>query len=349
MASVPIFKKTPAVAHGLRSFIRGSVLDASDRAYDAARWIWNGAVDRRPAVIARCKDDQDVAVAVQVAREHGLPLSVRGGGHDWAGRALCEGGVVLDLSAMRAVSVDPDTGTAMVQGGATAGEVVAAASRHGLAPVTGSVKAVGMTGLTLGGGYGPLNGKHGLAVDNLISAEVVLADGRQVIASGTRNSDLYWAIRGGGGNCGVVTSSRHRLHALPSVLTGLVLFPLSQAFTVLRGYRDIVAEAPDELTVMAGIFGGPDGRPLFFLFPTWSGDLPQGEQIVARLRRLGAPVLAQVGSIAFEDALGTFDRHVVNGRYYEMRTRWLAGITGEVALMLIDAARRATSPDSVLA
>jgi FAD/FMN-containing dehydrogenase len=184
------FSPAHAAVRLLRSSMRGTVLIDGDASYDQARQIWNGAVDRRPAVIAQCAGDDDVTRAVAAAREHDLALSVRGGGHDWAGRALNDAGLVLDLSAMRGVTVDPDAGVAVAQGGATAGDVVAAAGRYGLTPVTGTVKAVGMAGLTLAGGYGPLTGKHGLALDNLLGATVVLADGRTVIASDTEDSDL---------------------------------------------------------------------------------------------------------------------------------------------------------------
>src|SRR5260221_3708223 len=170
--------RAAAAARELRRSIHGSVLAAAAVPYDAARQIWNGAVDRHPGLIVRCGDDQDIAAAVRAAREHRLPLSVRGGGHDWAGRALNDGGLVLDLSAMRGVTVDPGARTAVAQGGATVGDVVAAAARYGLAPVTRTVKAVGIAGLAPAGGYGPLNGKHGMALDNLLGAEVVLAGGQ---------------------------------------------------------------------------------------------------------------------------------------------------------------------------
>ena len=185
-------------ARRLRESIRGTVLVDNDALYGEARQLWNGAVDKRPALIARCADETDAARAVAVAREHDMPLSVRGGGHDWAGRALNDGGLVVDLTAMRAVTVDPDAGTATAQGGATTGDVVAPAGSLGLAPVTGTVKAVGMAGLTLGGGYGPLCGKHGPGVDNLLDARVVLADGRLVTADQENDPDLFWALRGGG-------------------------------------------------------------------------------------------------------------------------------------------------------
>jgi FAD/FMN-containing dehydrogenase len=335
-----------AAARQLRSIMRGTVLVPSDVPYDAARQIWNGAVDRRPAVIARIAGEAEIATAVRVAREYGLPLSVRGGGHDWAGRALRDGGLVLDLSALRGVTIDADTGVAVAQGGATAGDVVAAAARHGLAPVTGAVKAVGMAGLTLAGGYGPLNGKHGLALDNLLGADVVLADGRRATAGGAADADLYWALRGGGGNFGVVATTRLQLHPLASVLAGMMLFPLAEADGVLRGYWELVAAGPDELTVQAGFISGPDGQPLLFLYPTWSGEQSQGEEIVARLQRLGTPVMAQVGPMPYENSVSMFDPYIVNGRHDAIRTRWLPEITEETAPILVEAARGMTTPFS---
>jgi len=298
-----------AAARRLRSSLRGTVVAAADAPYDTARQIWNGAVGHRPALIVRCADDQDVAAAIRAAREHGLPLSVRGGGHDWAGRALRDGGVVLDLSAMRAVTVDPATRTAVAQGGATAGDVVAAAAGYGLAPVTGTVKSVGMAGLTLAGGYGPLCGRHGLALDNLLGADVILADRRHVTASDTGDADLYWALRGGGATFGVVTAARYRLHPLPSVLAGLILFPLDQAGGVLRGYAEIAAAAPDELTIMTG-FLNAGGQMLLFLFPAWSGDPARGQDAIAALQRLGTPVMSQVAPMPYAGVLGMFDASV---------------------------------------
>ncbi len=338
-----------AAAHQLRTMGAGPVLVSGDVAYERARQVWNGVVDCRPALIVPCRDAHDVVAAVRTARQLDLPLSVRGGGHDWAGRALAEGGIVLDLTAMRAVSVDPAAGTALAQGGASTGDVVAAARRYGLAPVTGTVKAVGMVGLTLAGGYGPLNGKHGLALDNLIEAHVVLADGTQVVASDNSDRDLYWALRGGGGTFGVVTAARYRLHPIESVLAGLILFPLSRAGEVLAGYRQVVATAPDELTVMVGFMSGPDGTPLLFLFPAWSGDPTEGQANVARLERLGAPIAVQVAPMPYEDALGLFDQTVVNGRHYALQTRWMSEVTEHTASLLIDAAQHATSPLSVIA
>jgi FAD/FMN-containing dehydrogenase len=337
-----------AVADSLRSCMRGSILVVEDPGYEAGRRLWNGAVSGRPAIIARCADETDAAAVVRAAREHGMPLSVRGGGHDWAGRALCHEGMVLDLSGMRHVSVNPAARMAVAGGGATAGDVAAAAAPFGLAPVTGIVNAVGMAGLALAGGYGPLNGKHGLVLDSLAGARVVLGDGRVVTASETDDADLYWAIRGGGGTFGAVAQARYRLYPLDSVLTGLIVFPIAQAETVLGGYREVIMDAPDELTIQLGFFSAPDSQAMIFLFPLWSGDLREGEQTVSRLRGLGMPISAHVASMAYADALAMFDSHVVNGNHYAVRTRSLPGLTAETGAILVDAARNAASPFSGL-
>ncbi|MFF8287827.1 FAD-binding oxidoreductase [Streptomyces sp. NPDC016309] len=330
----------------LRTVIRGAVHLPGDAAYDGARRIWNGAVDRRPAALVRCADERDVATAVRVARAHGLPLSVRGGGHDWAGRALCDGGVVVDLRALDAITVDAAAGTAEVQGGVRAGGLVTAAHRHGARAVLGTVKAVGVAGLTLGGGYGLLTGSHGLAADNLLGAHVVLADGTEVTADAEEHPDLYWALRGGGGNFGVTTRLRLRVHPGTTVVSGLLLFPLDQAASVLRAHREVLAGAPDGLTVMAGFFTGPDGSPVLFLLPLWSGDPARGEEVTGALARLGTPVFNGLAPMAYQDVLGLFDDTIVDGRHNEMRTRWLPGLTDTTTDLLVSAAARMTSPYS---
>ncbi|WP_433273445.1 FAD-binding protein [Actinosynnema sp. CS-041913] len=337
-----------AAARDLRRSLRGSVLVPADEHYDSARRVWNGAVDHRPAAIVRAADEHDVQNAVRVARAHDLPVSVRGGGHDWGGRAVREGGLVVDLRGLRRVSVDPVLGTADVQGGATSGDVAAAAGRFGLAPVTGTVEAVGITGLTLGGGYGLFLGKHGLAADNLISARVVLADGERVIASAAENPDLYWALRGGGGNFGVVTNLRYRVHEPPSLASGLILFTLAEAATVLRGYRELLAESPDELTVMSGFFGGPDGTPLLFLLPTWVGPLGGGQRHVARLESLGTPIVSRVRQLTFPELHGMFRDSIVDGRHVEMRTRWVPEMSDDVISVVVAGMAEMTSPFSAM-
>jgi FAD/FMN-containing dehydrogenase len=253
-------------------------------------------------------------------------------------------GLVVDLSEMRQVEVDSRGQVATVAGGATAGDLIAAAAPHGLVAVTGSVGAVGMAGLTLAGGYGLLSPRYGLALDNLIGAELVLADGRLVTADDSENDELFWALRGGGGNFGVVTSMRIRLHPLRSLLAGLILFPWPQAESVLRGYAEAVASAPDELGVMAGVLSGPDGDPDLFLAPAWIGDPVQGEPVVARLSRLGTPLLVQIAPMTYTDVLGMFDAHAVNGRHYAVPTRWLSELAPQVISSLVKAGGTRTSP-----
>ena len=205
---------------------------------------------------------------VRWARSHGLALSVRGGGHDLAGRALREGGVVIDCSQMRAVTIDPAARTAYAQGGATIGDLIGASREHGLATTTGTISSVGMAGLTLGGGYGPLMGAYGLVADTLLSAQVVTAEGQLVTANATEHADLFWGLRGGGGNFGVVVSLEYRLHPLTTVLAGLLLYPLDQARAVLRFYDEFITTAPDALTIQHGFIQMPDGMPVLFLSPT---------------------------------------------------------------------------------
>ncbi|ONI84646.1 hypothetical protein ALI22I_29340 [Saccharothrix sp. ALI-22-I] len=345
-STTSVSAQAAAALSELRAALIGDVLVSTDPNYDTVRRVWNGAADHHPAMIARCATEQDVALAVRIARENGLPISVRGGGHDWAGRAVRDGGVVIDLRFLRAVTVDPYSSSIDAQGGTTAGIVGAAADRHGLVAVTGTVKAVGITGLTLGGGYGLLAGKHGLALDNLLSARVVLADGSQVTASQVENPDLFWGLRGGGGNFGVVTRATYRLHPLRRVLSGMVLFGLDQARTVLRGYRELIAAAPDELTVMTGFFAGPDGQALLYLLPSWSGDPGRAQGHATRISSLGKPISAQLGPMTPFEALGLLDAVVVDGRHTTAANRQVTEVTDEVAEVLVDAAARITSPFS---
>src|SRR5271165_2434011 len=248
-------------AHELRASMQGRVVLRGDGDYARMRQIWNGAVQRQPALIALCETPADVQAAVRTARANGLFLSVRGGGHDWAGRALCHNGLVVDLSRMKQVEIDLKRSEATIQGGASAADVVSVAAPYGLVAATGNCGTVGMVGLTTGGGYGPLTSRYGLALDNLLGAEVVLADGRLVYCDDRENPELFWALRGGGGNFGAVTAMRVRLHPVRQVLGGMILFPWSEAESVLRGYAKAIADAPDELSVLAVLLSAPDGSP----------------------------------------------------------------------------------------
>ena len=305
-------------------------------------------MEHRPAVVVRARAPHGVQRAVLVARDHGMRLSVLGGGHDWAGRALCDGGLLIDLSRMRGVRVDASAQVATVGGGATAADVMAAAAPYGLVAAAGNCGGVGMAGLTLGGGYGPLNGRFGLASDNLLSAEVVLADGRIVTADANHEPELYWALRGGGGNFGVVTSMQVRLHPVNKLIAGLIVFPWSQATAVWHGLREVLAPAPDELTVQSGLMPGSDGQPTFFLAPAWSGDLAVGERAIDALIKLGKPLATQVAPMTYGELLGQWDAHVVGGLHWAVRTRTLPGFTPEIIDALVEAGRTRTSPRSLL-
>jgi FAD binding domain/Berberine and berberine like len=306
--------------------------------------IWNAAVDHRPAVVVQPHSPREVQDAIRIARDRGLPLSVLGGGHDWAGRSVRDGGLVIDLSEMRAVAVDASGRVATVAGGATAGEVMAATSPFGLVAAAGNVGGVGMAGLTLGGGYGALNGRFGLASDNLVGAEVVLADGRVVAVDANREPELFWALRGGGGNFGVVTSMRLRLHPVDHLIGGLIMFPWSQAAAVWRGLRDVLSTAPDELTVQSGVLPGPDGIPVAYLAPAWSGELAAGQPVVDGLAKLGTPLAVQVAPMTYGELMGLFDAHIAGGLHWAIRTRSVVGYTPEVIDALVEAGSSRTSP-----
>ncbi|MGW2623871.1 FAD-binding oxidoreductase [Micromonospora taraxaci] len=344
---------TPDVATAaarLRALLGDRLHEPGDAVYATTTRLWNGAVQRSPALVAQCLDAGEVADAVRIAARCHLPLSVRSGGHDWAGRALRDGGLVLDLTGLRTVRVDPDTATVTVGGGTTAAELLAAARPYDLVVPTGVVDAVGMAGLSLAGGYGPLCGRFGLTVDNLLGAEVVLADGRRVTADPRHDAELYWALRGGGGNLGIVTELRFRAHRLPGVLAGMIMFPLAEAPDVLRGYGALVAEAPDELTVMTGFLPGPAGEPVIFVCPFYSGpDLDAGLPWMDRLRALGTPLVDQIAPMPYADALRMFDGGMVDGNHYLLRTRWLPALTDGAVDVLVDAARQVSSPFSALA
>ena len=318
----------------LRRLLPDQQVHVAGPRYADAVALWNGAVKHRPAIVLTCSSVDDVVLGVRTAREFGLPLSVRGGGHDFAGRALSDGGVTLDLRPMRAVRVDPGARIAEVGGGATANDLLAAADEHGLVAATGTVGSVGVAGLTLGGGYGPLAGRVGLAADNLLAAEVVLADGSVVRTDPGNDPDLLWALRGGGGNFGVVTSMTIRLHAVPAVVTGMVLYPWHQARQVLGRVREAQEQAPDELTIQAGVVGAPDGSPAVLVLPTWSGDVRVGGDPagpVMALSRLGDPLLAQLGPETCAAATAGRDALFPAGRHVTITTRSVPGLSEDVA------------------
>jgi FAD/FMN-containing dehydrogenase len=313
-----------------------------DERYATATAIWAKPVGLTPRMVVHCQTIPDIQLAIAAARSAGLALSVRGGGHDWACRALCDG-LVLDLSGMRDVHVSPDRRSAHISGGARTVDVLAATDPLGLAAVTGSCSVVGMAGLTLGGGYGPLIGRFGLALDNLLAAEIALADGRIVTAEHGRNEDLFWALRGGGGNFGVVTAMRIRLHELPNVVSGMLIYPFSEARTVLRRFAETVSAIPDQLTVQVGAVAGPDGVPVIMLVPTWSGRQGQGDEHIAPLLELGTLLLNTVDAVRYGTSLSVFDPHIVNGQRVFMETCSLPALDSAGVDLVVEAMARAVS------
>jgi FAD/FMN-containing dehydrogenase len=332
------------VAHLKKVLPRGQVL--TGRSYEESRHIWNGAVDQHPALIVRPKTSQEVQTTVLAARESQIPLSVRGGGHDWAGRSIRDNGLVIDLSAMQNIMVDPEQRVATIQGGATAGQVMAAATTQRLAVVAGTTGDVGMAGLTLGGGYGPFNGRFGLALDSMLSANVVLADGRLVTANYLQEPELFWALRGAGGNFGVVTAMRVQLHPVEWVLAGFITYSWAQASDVWTRLGEILAESPDELTVLSGMAPGPDGEPTVMVSPVWSGLISEGERHLERFQKLGTRLHSQIARTSPADMLTQFDAQVVAGRHYGMRTRTVHDYSPGVIAALIKAGDTKTSPFS---
>jgi len=279
--------------------VRGPLIRPGDAGYDDARKIFNGMIDRHPALIVRCAGVADVIAAVNFARDYDLLMAVRGGGHSAPGFSMCDGGLVVDLSAMRSVRVDPLQRTARAEGGATWADFDHETQAFGLACTGGIASSTGIAGLTLGGGLGYLNRKYGLACDNLISADVVTADGRILTANATENSDLFWALQGGGGNFGVVTSFEYRLHPVGQVLAGVVLWPLERANEVLRFYRAFSLAAPDELRLDVVLGTSPHG-PSVAIITCWCGPIEEGERVLGPLRTLGPPALDTIAAVPYK-------------------------------------------------
>jgi FAD/FMN-containing dehydrogenase len=291
----------PALATELAEQVSGPILGPDDADYDAARALYNGLIDRRPAVIVRCRTTDDVVAALALARRAGLEVSIRGGGHNVAGRAVTEGGLMIDLAEMKGITVDPEQRTATAQGGVIWRELNDAAAEHDLVVTGGVISTTGIAGFTLGGGLGWLMAKHGLAVDNLLAVELVTADGEVLDVDAASNPDLFWALRGGGGNFGVATSFTYRLHPLSTVVGGLIAHPIAAAPDMLRFYREAIVGASDDLSVFTGLVHAPDGSgaKLAAMVVFHVGDADQAERDLEPFKAWGRPVAVEVGPMPY--------------------------------------------------
>jgi FAD binding domain/Berberine and berberine like len=328
-----------------KSGLRGEVLDPVNDGYNSARRVWNGLIDRYPALIVRCTDTSDVIRAVQYARGQHLLVAVRSGGHSSPGYSVCDDGIVIDLSQMRGISIDPVNGLARTQAGLSLGEFVSRTQTYGLATTTGTVAGTGLAGLTLGGGIGWLMGKYGLTIDNLLSVDIVTADGQVLTANAEENPDLFWGVRGGGGNFGIVTSFEFRLHPLTTVLAGKVIYPIRQAREMLRFYREFTAQAVDELTAYALLVTTADGVPAAEITLCYTGSLDEGERHLAALRRFGSPISEMIHPKPYLKTVSMLRAAPVGRCYYE-RSSTLEELSDEAIDLIVDYGRACTSPFS---
>ncbi len=348
----------PDALLAFKAGFKGAVLTRDDAAYDETRAIWNAMIDRKPGLIARCTGTADVVQAVRFARQHKLLVSVRGGGHNIAGLAVCDGGLMIDLSPMKGVWVDPAARTARAQAGCTLGDVDRETQLHGLAAVLGFVSATGIAGLTVGGGFGYLTRRHGWTCDNLVSMEVVDAEGKVLRASAGEAADLFWALRGGGGNFGIVTSFEYRLHPVgPEILGGAIAWHGKDAKLVLDAYRTFSAAAPRELTSVAVLRTAPPapwlpkevhGQPIVAIFVCHSGKIEDGEALLAPLRKLGTPVADIVTRRPYTQMQSLLDATQPKGRRYYWKSHYLAGITPALIDLAAEHAGRIASPHSAI-
>ncbi len=336
------------------SELKGELLNSEHTQYNETRAIWNGMIDRRPALIARCADTDDVVRAVRFAKKHNLLVSLRSGGHHVAGQALCENGLVIDMSKMNKVDVDPEARIARVQAGARLADVDQATEKYDLAAPLGVVSATGVTGLTLHGGLGWLTRKHGLSLDNVTSFDVVTADGKLVRASEDENSDLFWALRGGGGNFGAVTSLEFRLHPVsPKVWMLFSIYPLSMSKKGLELVRDSIADAPEEMGLISVFWSGPEeefipeeyqGEPVFIFLGCYHGSLEDGEKVIAPFRELGEPIADLSEPVRFADMQKVLDPDYPDGRHYYWKSTYLNQLDDDTIERLIEHARNRPSP-----
>jgi FAD/FMN-containing dehydrogenase len=333
----------PALAE-LRAALRGTVLAPDEPGYDAARQIFNAMIDRRPGLIARCVAAADVVACVEFAQTHGLVVSVRGGGHNVSGKAVVDGGLMIDLSPMKGCRIDPVHRTARAEPGLTLAEFDHDCQAFGLATTMGAVSATGIAGLTLGGGFGWLSGKYGMACDNLLSVDIVTADGRLRTASPSEHPDLFWAVRGGGANLGVVTSFEYRLHEVGPILGGGIVFPFAKAGRVLALYDEFARGCPDELSVNAGLSVVADGTPVVGIGVAWCGALDAGERVLEPLRAFETPLADTIAPMRYVDRQRSSDSSFPYGRRHYWKAGWQRRLGPEAIDVMVEFAARLPSP-----
>ena len=331
----------------LKADLRGEVLQSQDVGYDDARKIWNAMIDRYPGLIIRCNGVSDVIAAVNFARTNNLLVSVKGGGHNVSGHAVCDGGLMIDLSPMKSIYVNTSAQTARAEGGATWKEYDRETQTFGLASTGGAVSHTGIAGLTLGGGWGWLAGMHGLACDNLLSVDVVTADGKLVTASAEQNKDLFWGLRGGGGNFGVATSFEYALHPVGEVLAGTLFYPLASAREALLFYDEFTRSSPDELVSLA-VFLTMDGQPVIGLSVCYFGGVQEGERLLQPLREFGSPILDNIDRttyVEFQQAVDPVFAHDVQNYW---KSSFLKDLNVDAIDMILDFVSRIPTPESVV-
>src|SRR5512146_941826 len=335
---------TESAIQQLRSSVRGQTLCPGDPGYDQARTLPNAMIDRRPAVIARCAGAADVIACVRFAREHEILVSVRGGGHSIAGKAVCDGGLMIDMSTMKGILVDPARRTVRAQTGLKLGEFDRETQAFGLATTQGVVPTVGIAGLTLGGGWGNLHGKFGLAIDNVIGADIVTADGRLLTANAAENEDLFWGIRGGSGNFGVVASLHCRLHEVGPVYGGAIFFPAAKAKEVLRLWREFCQESPDDLVNQATSATLPDGTKVFGLAACYCGPVATGEKLLQPLRKFATPVADMLGPMTYLQIQSMFEPFFPPGRLVYTKSNFLRTLSDDAIEALVQYVGKSPSP-----
>jgi FAD/FMN-containing dehydrogenase len=331
-----------------RNSFRGEIIRPDDGGYEKARKIWNASVEKHPGIISRCSGVADVVGAVNFAQENALLVAVRGGGHDVGGRALCDGGLVVDLSRTKGIHVEPASRTARVQGGATLGDVDHETHAFGLAVPAGIISKTGIAGLTLGGGVGWLIRKFGMTIDNVLSFEVVNAEGKVLTAREGENDDLFWALRGGGGNFGVVTSFEFRAHPVSTVLGGLLVYPRVAAIEVLRFFRDFMQSAPDELTVYAALLHTPDGAPVVGVIACYCGDVAEGQRALSPLRGFGSAAMDTIQPLPFPAMQSLLDAFFPDGNYNYWKSTMQRELSDDAISVILDHTNKMSSPLSMV-